>query len=322
MALRARIVLASASGATNQEVAAQLGVNPTTVGKWRNRFVARGLDGLSDDPRPGAPRRITDDRVEQVIMKTLEEIPEDSPHWSTRSMAAATGLSQTAVSRIWRSFGLQPQRAVSFKRLTDPAFIAKVCDVVGLYLDFPERALVLASGDDPQPSSEALKQPHLPILPVTPGLRNHDDASHGATSLYAVLDAASAKVLGSIHRRQRVMEFKAFLERVDGEVPSELNVDLILDDYATHKAPVIYRWLTRHPRFQLHFVPTGFAWLNLVERWFAELTARELRQDRACSMPGVEQDINDWIDTSHDNPRPFAWAKTTDQLLTAGEDAR
>jgi transposase len=300
LALRSRIVLASANGATNQQVAAELGVNPTTVGKWRSRYVARGLDGLSDDPRPGAPRKITDDRVEQVLVKSLEEAPPEGTRWSTRSMAAATGLSQTAVSRIWRAFGLQPQQAESFRVLTDPAFIGRVRHVAGLYLDVPERALALACEDR---SVEPIARTRwvVPVLPQAPA-RGSAPSSHPASSLSSALDVASTKLLGSSSRRQRAAEFKTFLEHLDAGTRTGRDLHLILDEYTTHKAQSIQRWLTRHPRVHLHFVPTGFAWLNLVERWFGESAGAEL--------PAVEREVDDWIARWNDDPRPYVWVKS------------
>ncbi|MGH7735496.1 MAG: IS630 family transposase, partial [Gemmatimonadales bacterium] len=277
MALRARIILASADGAPNAAVAGGLGVVPATVGKWRRRFVASRLDGLFDEPRPGAPRTVTDDRVEAVIVKTLEAKPRDATHWSTRSMARTMGMSQTSISLIWRAFGLQPQRAESFKLSTDPLFTEKVRDVVGLYLDPPERAVVLCVDEKSQIQALARFGPILPMLTGTPERRSHDYVRHGTTSLFAGLDTLTGKVIGALHRRHRSSEFRAFLERIDAEVPDELAVHLILDNYATHKTPAIKRWLLRHPRFHLHFTPTGASWLNLVERWFAELTTKKIK---------------------------------------------
>jgi transposase len=299
LALRSRIVLASAAGATNQQVAAELGINPTTVGKWRSRFVARGLDGLADDPRPGAPRKITDDRVEELIVKSLEEAPPGGGRWSTRSMAAATGLSQTAVSRIWRAFGLQPQQAESFRFLTDPAFINRVRDVAGLYVDVPERALALCCDDEAGVPAGRTRWV-VPVPPQAPTGRG-PSSGHLASSFSVALDVASTKVLGSTTRRQRASEFKSFLELLDAETPAPLDVHLILDEYTTHKAQAVQRWLARHPRVHLHFVPTGFAWLNLVERWFG------LRAGSA--LPAVERGIDDWIARWNDDPRPYVWVK-------------
>jgi len=315
MALRARIVLACASGATNVTVAERLGVTPATVGKWRRRFVAARLDGLSDDPRPGAPRTVTDDMVEAVIVKTLEEKPKDATHWSTRSMARAMGMSQTSISLIWRAFGLQPHRAETFKLSTDPLFVEKVRDVVGLYLDPPERAVVLCVDEKSQIGALNRFQPILPMLPGTPERRSHDYVRHGTTSLFAALDMVSGKVIGSLRRRHRASEFKKFLERIDTEVPEGLEIHLVLDNYATHKTPAIKRWLLRHPRFHLHFTPTGASWLNLVERWFAELTTKRIKRGAHTSVQGLERDIRGWVATWNEDPRPYVWVKTADQIL-------
>jgi len=316
-ALRARIVLRSADGHANAEVAASLGVTPATVGKWRRRFVAGRLDGLSDEPRPGAPRTITDDQVEAVIVKTLEQRPRDATHWSTRSMARTMGMSQTSISLIWRAFGLQPHRAESFKLSTDPLFIEKVRDVVGLYLDPPERAVVLCVDEKSQIQALDRFQPILPMLLGTPERRSHDYVRHGTTSLFAALEVASGKVIGSLHRRHRASEFRQFLERIDAEVPDNLAIHLILDNYATHKTPAIHRWLLRHPRFQLHFTPTSGSWLNLVERWFGELTEKKIKRGAHTSVQGLERDIRGWIANWNEDPRPYVWVKTADQILAS-----
>ena len=316
-ALRARIILGSASGAPNVAVARDLGVTPATVGKWRRRFLASRLDGLSDEPRPGAPRTISDDRVEAVIVKTLEQKPKDATHWSTRSMARAMGMSQTSISLIWRAFGLQPHRAESFKLSTDPLFVEKVRDVVGLYLDPPERAVVLCVDEKSQIQALNRFQPILPMLLGTPERRSHDYVRHGTTSLFAALEVATGKVIGSLHRRHRASEFKAFLVRIDAEVPEDLAVHLVLDNYATHKTPAIKRWLLRHPRFHLHFTPTSGSWLNLVERWFGELTTKKIKRGAHTSVQGLERDIRGWIATWNENPRPYVWVKTADQILAS-----
>jgi len=317
MAMRARIVLCCAKGDTNRDVAQQLGVSQAMVGKWRQRFVERRLDGLSDDPRPGVPRTITDDQVEAVIVKTLEEKPDDATHWSTRSMAAEVGMSQTTIRRIWHAFGLQPHRAESFKLSTDPLFVEKVRDIVGLYLDPPERAMVLCVDEKSQIQALNRFQPILPMMPGTPERRSHDYVRHGTTSLFAALDMASGKVIGSLRQRHRATEFKKFLVQIDQEVPNDLDVHLILDNYATHKTPEIKRWLLRHPRFHLHFTPTSGSWLNMVERWFGELTTKKIKRGAHTSVKALEKDIRDWIKTWNDNPRPYVWVKTADQILAA-----
>src|SRR6266566_3877457 len=316
LALRARIVLRCAEGLSNGAVAVEFGVHAATVGKWRRRFVAEGLDGLLDEPRPGAPRRISDEQVEEVIRRTLEETPQAATHWSTRSMAAATGLSQSAVSRIWRAFALQPHRLETFNLSSDPLFVEKVRDVVGLYLDPPERALVLCVDEKSQIQALDRSQPMLPILPGTPARISHDYKRHGTTSLFAALDLASGKVIGGLHARHRALEFKKFLDQLEREAPPGLELHLILDNYATHKTPAIQRWLVRHPRFVLHFVPKGASWLNLVERWFAEITTKLLRRGVHRSVADLETDIRNWLDHWNENPRPYVWVKTADQILS------
>ena len=317
LALRARIVLRCAEGVPNQAVADERGVSRPMVGKWRQRFVAARLDGLADAPRPGAPRTITDDQVEAVITKTLEETPPDATHWSTRSMARTVGLSQTAVSRIWRAFGLQPHRTESFKLSTDPLFVDKVRDVVGLYLDPPERAVVFCVDEKTQLQALNRMQPILPLLPGTPERRSHDYQRHGTTSLFAALNLQSGEIVGSLHRHHRTQEFKQFLEQLDAAVPADLGVHLVLDNYATHKAPPIQRWLVKHPRFVLHFTPTSSSWLNLVERWFGELTTKKLQRSAHRSVADLEADIRAWIAAWNDHPRPYVWVKTADQILAA-----
>src|SRR6266545_939349 len=315
LALRCRIVLACAEGWSNVDVGEQLGVHATTVAKWRRRFATRRLEGLADEPRPGVPRTITDAQVEEVIVKTLEATPTDATHWSTRSMARATGMSQTAVSRIWRAFGLKPHLEETWKLSTDPQFIDKVRDVVGLYLDPPEAALVLCVDEKSQIQALDRTAPSLPILPTTPARRTHDYVRNGTTSLFAALDVASGKVISSLHRRHRHQEFLKFLKTIDAAVPAELDVHLICDNYGTHKTPEIKRWLLRHPRFQLHLTPTYSSWLNLVERWFAELTNRKLRRSAHRSVAELEADIGAWVDAWNQDPKPFVWTKTADEIL-------
>jgi transposase len=316
LALRCKIVLACAEGQTNQAVAEQLGIWPQTVAKWRGRFVRGRLEGLSDEPRPGRPRVITDEQVEQVITKTLEEPPpHHDTHWSTRSMARATGMSQTAISRIWRAFGLKPHLTETWKLSTDPQFIDKVRDIVGLYLDPPQAALVLCVDEKSQIQALDRTAPSLPMLPTTPARRTHDYVRNGTTSLFAALDVASGKVISALHRRHRHQEFLKFLRTIDRNVPAELDVHLICDNYQTHKTPEIKRWLLRHPRFHLHLTPTYSSWLNLVERWFAELTTRKLRRSAHRSVAELEADLRAWIDAWNAEPRPFVWTKTADEIL-------
>ena len=316
VALRARIVLACAEGATNVAVAGQLGIWPQTVAKWRGRFVGERLEGLSDEPRPGRPRTIADDQVEQVIVATLERPPPDhDTHWSTRSMARQVGMSQSAISRIWRAFGLKPHLEQTWKLSADPQFIDKVRDIVGLYLDPPERALVLCVDEKSQIQALDRTAPTLPILPTTPARRAHDYVRHGTASLFAALDVASGRVISQVHRRHRHQEFLGFLKTIDRAVPAELELHLVCDNYATHKTPVIKTWLLRHPRFHLHFTPTSASWLNLVERWFAELTNRKLRRSTHRSVAELEADLTAWILAWNQHPRPFVWTKTADEIL-------
>jgi transposase len=315
LAQRSRIVLLVAEGLRTGEVAQRLGVHRNTVAKWRRRFEAERLDGLVDEPRPGRPRTVTDAHVDAVITKTLESTPKDATHWSTRSMASEVGLTQSAVHRIWRAFGLQPHRAETFKLSRDPQFVAKVRDVVGLYLDPPERAVVLCVDEKSQIQALDRTQPILPMQPGLPERATHDYKRHGTSSLYAALDVSSGQVIGSLHSRHRAIEFKKFLQRIDAEVPAGLDVHVILDNSSTHKTPAIQKWLTAHPRFVLHFTPTSSSWLNLVERWFAELTNKKLRRGAHRSVGQLNADIRAWIQTWNHNPKPFVWTKTADQIL-------
>jgi transposase len=316
LALRSKIVLACAEGKDNTIVAAELGVHQVTVGKWRSRFLAHRLEGLTDEDRPGRPRTITDEKVEEVIVTTLEHPPpgRDS-HWSTRSMAKKAGMSQTAVSRIWRAFELKPHREQTWKVSADPQFIEKVRDVVGLYMNPPEHALVLCADEKSQIQALNRTAPCLPVLPTTPARRSHDYVRNGTTSLFAALDMATGKVISSVHRRHRHQEFLKFLKKIDAEVPAGLDVHLICDNYGTHKTPEIKKWLIRHPRFELHFTPTSSSWLNVVERWFAELTNRKLRRSAHNSVNELEADIQAWIEAWNEDPKPFVWTKTADEIL-------
>jgi transposase len=315
LAERSRIVLAAAEGLKNTEIAERLGVGREMVTKWRNRFAQHRLDGLSDEPRPGQPRKVTDAKVEEVITKTLETQPRDATHWSTRSMAKEVGLSQTAVSQIWRAFGLQPHRQGSWKLSKDPLFIEKVRDVVGLYMNPPERAVVLCVDEKSQIQALNRTAPILPMLPGTPERATHDYKRHGTSSLYAALDLCTGKVIGRLHSRHRAVEFKKFLATIDQEVPADLDVHLVLDNSSTHKTPQIKRWLLAHPRFKLHFTPTSSSWMNLVERWFAELTNKKLRRSAHTSVRQLNTDIRNWIETWNENPQPYVWTKTADQIL-------
>jgi len=316
LAQRSRIVLACADGRSVTAVAAEMKVSRDTVRKWRGRFQASRLEGLSDEPRPGAPRKITDEQVELVITKTLEEQgPGADTHWSTRSMAAATGMSQSAISRIWRAFGLKPHLVETWKLSTDPQFIDKVRDVVGLYLDPPDRALVLAVDEKSQIQALDRTAPCLPVLPTTPARMTHDYVRHGTTSLFAALDVGSGSVIAQHYRRHRHQEFLRFLKLIDAAVPDELDLHLVCDNYATHKTEAVKKWLLRHPRFHLHFTPTSSSWMNLVERWFAELTNRKLRRSAHRSVTELEADIRRWITEWNRDPKPFVWTKTADEIL-------
>jgi transposase len=315
LAFRCRIVLAAAEGRSNKDIAAELGCNPTTVGKWRARFAGSRLDGLHDEPRPGKPRTIADEDVERVIVKTLEETPPDATHWSTRSMAKATGMSQSAISRIWRAFGLKPHLSESFKLSPDPQFIDKVRDIVGLYLNPPDAAVVLCADEKSQIQALDRTAPVLPLLPGTPQRRTHDDKRNGTTNLYAALDVASGNVIANLTARHRAEEFRRFLNLIDKAVPAHLDVHVVVDNSSTHKAPTIQRWLVRHPRFTLHFTPTYSSWLNLVERWFAELTTKWLRRGTHRSVKELTASIRTWITNWNDDPKPFVWHKTADEIL-------
>jgi transposase len=315
LASRSRIVLLAAEGLNNVEIARRLGFQRNTVAKWRSRFLEHRLDGLTDEPRPGQPRKISDAKVEEVIVKTLETTPKDATHWSTRSMAAEVGLNQTAVHRIWKAFGLQPHRSESWKLSQDPQFIEKVRDVVGLYLSPPERAVVLCVDEKSQIQALDRTAPVLPMLPGVPGRATHDYKRSGTSSLYAALDLTTGKVIGALHSRHRAIEFKKFLQRIDAEVPAEFDVHLVLDNSSTHKTPAIQRWLLAHPRFTFHFTPTSSSWLNLVERWFAELTTKKLRRGAHRSVRQLNTDIRAWIQTWNDDPKPYVWTKTADQIL-------
>jgi transposase len=315
LALRCRIVLGAADGQSNIEIAARLGCHPTTVGKWRNRFAEQRLDGLHDEPRPGKPRTISDADVERVIVKTLEETPLDATHWSTRSMAAASGMSQTAVSKIWRAFGLKPHLVDDFKLSPDPLFIDKVRDIVGLYMNPPDAAVVLCVDEKTQVQALDRTAPVLPLLPGVPERRTHDYKRNGITNLYAALDIASGNVIADLTPRHRADEFRRFLNLIDKAVPADLDVHVILDNQSTHKTPSIQRWLVRHPRFTLHFTPTYSSWLNLVERWFAELTNKWLRRGTHRSVKELVASIRTWITNWNDDPKPFVWHKSADEIL-------
>lgn len=317
LALRAQIVLLCAQGRFNTEVAEELGVTHQTVGRWRRRFVARRLDGLLDEPRPGAPRRVSDSQIEALIVKTLETQPRDATHWSTRSMAKAIGVSQSMVSRVWRAFALQPHRSETFKLSKDPLFIEKVRDIVGLYLNPPDKALVLCVDEKSQIQALDRTAPLLPMRPGQVERRTHDYVRHGTTSLFAALDIKSGRVLGQLHRRHRSTEFRKFLDAIDANVPEELDVHLVLDNYGTHKTPLIRRWLVKRPRFHLHFTPTSASWINIAERWFALLSEKKIKRGAHRSTAELETAIRDFIAVHNEEPKPFVWTKTADQILAS-----
>jgi transposase len=317
LALRARIILAAATGATNTAIAHRLGVTKPTVGKWRQRFERHRLDGLLDEPRPGAPRTVTDAHVERVVTLTLETQPKEATHWSTRAMARRTGLSQSAISRIWRAFGLQPHRSETFKLSTDPLFIDKVRDIVGLYLNPPDRALVLCVDEKTQIQALDRTQPLWPMRPGQVERRTHDYVRHGTTSLFAALEVTTGAVLAECHPRHRAREFRKFLDRIDSAVPPDLAIHLILDNYGTHKTQLIRRWLAKRPRYHLHFTPTGASWLNLVERWLAEITTKQIRRGAHRSTQELEAAIYRYTAETNQAPTPFIWTQTADEILAS-----
>lgn len=319
LALRSRIVLSCASGASNQAVARRMAVTAQTVSKWRGRFVAMRLDGLVDAPRSGKPRTIEDAKVEEVITRTLESTPKDATHWSTRSMARETGLSRATVSRIWRAFGLQPHRQETFKLSTDPLFVEKTRDIVGLYLNPPLKAMVLCVDEKSQIQALDRTQPILPLAPGIPERRTHDYMRHGTTTLFAALDIATGEVIGRLHRRHRSNEFLKFLRTVHANTPEDLDIHLVMDNYGTHKTQAVRRWYARHPRFHIHFTPTSASWLNQVERFFATLTQRQIRRGTHRSTRQLEKAIRDYLEHYNKNPRPFVWSKTADDILASIE---
>jgi transposase len=317
LALRARIILACAQGASNLDAAERLRVTKQTVGKWRSRFIERRLDGLLDEPRPGAPRKVDDAKIEQLIATTLNERPREATHWSTRLLASKLRISQSTVSRVWRAFGLQPHRTETFKLSTDPLFIDKVRDIVGLYLNPPTQAMVLCVDEKSQIQALDRTQPILPLAPGLPERRTHDYERHGTTTLFAALDLATGQVIGELHRRHRSKEFLAFLRTVEANVPAELEVHLILDNYGTHKTPSVKAWLVRHSRFHVHFTPTSASWLNLVERWFALISERHIKRGTHRSTLELERAIRQYLNIYNETPKPFIWTKSADQILAS-----
>ena len=315
VATRARIVLLAAEGLNNVDVAAKLNVNQATVVKWRKRYRERGLDGLIDEPRPGAPRTISDDEVERVVVKTLEETPTDATHWSTRDLAKRVGMSPSSVGRIWRAFGLKPWLTDTFKLSDDPQFIDKVRDVVGLYLNPPDHAVVLCVDEKTGVQALDRTRPSLPMRPGQVERRTHDYVRHGVVDLFAALNVATGEVISRFDKQHRAIEFIKFLDLIDASVPADLAVHVIVDNASTHKTPAVKKWLIRHPRFVLHFTPTSSSWLNLVERWFAELTNRKLRRSAHRSIRQLTDDLTAWVASWNSDPKPFVWRKTADEIL-------
>src|SRR3954471_6598309 len=323
LASRSRMVLACAEGLTNRAVAKRLRVSSNSVCKWRERFRVRRLPGLTDEPRPGAPRKATDDRIDDVITRTLEGPPAHATQWTTRSLADVAGLSKATIARIWQTFGLQSHRLDTFKLSADPQFVEKVRDIVGLYFCPPDRAIVLSMDEKSQVQAVDRTRPLLPMRPGIPARQTHDYVRHGTTSLFAALDVATGKVIGRCHRRHRHQEFVRFLDEIDAAVPAEdgVTVHLVMDNYATHKTPAVQRWLSRHPRFVVHFTPTSGSWLNQVERFFAEITEKRIRRGVFKTVKALEQAIESYLAEHNANPKPFKWTATADLILRRVEDA-
>lgn len=315
LALRSRIVLACAEGKPNGVVATELGVSPATVGKWRSRFIAKRLKGLADEYRSGAPHTVLDEHVEAVIVKTLTETPHDATHWSTRGLARSLGMSQPTVSRIWKAFGLKPWQIDTFKLSSDPLFVDKVKDIVGLYMAPPDHAVVVCVDEKTAVQALDRTQPVLPLLPGTPQRMSHDYKRHGTIDLYAALNLATGIVTHQLTARHRAVEFQKFLNLIDRTVPAGLSVHVVLDNSSTHKTPSIQRWLLRHPRFEFHFTPTSSSWMNLVERWFAEITNKWIRRGTHRSVKELAASITGWVGTWNDDPRPYVWHKTADEIF-------
>ena len=315
LAFRARVILACAGGKSDLEVAGLLRCHNQTVGHWRKRFLQKRVDGLLDEPRPGAPRQMSDEQVEAVVVTTLESTPQGATHWSTRLMARHLGINQTSVSRIWRAFGLQPHRQETFVLSKDPLLVDKVRDIVGIYMNPPVNALVLCVDEKSQIQALSRSQPLLPMRPGQPERKTPDYLRHGTTSLFAALDIATGQVMGKCFGRHRSTEFRQFLDHIDAQVPPDRDIHLILDNYATHKTPLIQRWLAKRPRYRLHFTPTHASWLNQVERWFALLTQRQIKRGSHHSVRSLINAIQSFIDQSNQKPKPFRWVKSADDIL-------
>ena len=317
LARRARVVLACAEGLDNKDVAKKLRCSLGMVGKWRSRFLNTRLEGLYDEPRPGAPRKVSDDEVEQVVIQTLESTPRGQTHWSTRELAKATGLSRMTISRIWHAFGLQPHRTETFKLSPDPLLIEKVRDIVGLYLNPPDHALVFCVDEKSQIQALDRTQPMLPLRPGQVERRTHDYKRHGTTSLFAALELKTSRVIGQLHRRHRSQEFRRFLDTIEANVPTELEVHIVLDNYGTHKTAIIRKWFAKRPRFHIHFTPTYGSWINLIERWFAEITNKRIRRGAFRGVKELQAAIREYIDVHNEDPKPFVWTRTADEILAS-----
>lgn len=314
---RARVILLSDKGWPNKKIAEEVGLSAHSVGKWRRRFVEYRFAGLGDLPRPKEPLRTSDKDVAKLIRLTLESKPKGATHWSSRLMAKQVGLSQSTVSRIWRAFQLRPHRAETFSLSTDPNFVEKVRDIVGLYLAPPSRAVVLCVDEKSQIQALERSQPVLPMRLGKPERKTPTYLRHGTTTLFAALDIVTGQVIGECHRRHRSSEFIKFLRTIDKNIPKELDVHLVLDNYATHGTEAVLRWRKRHPRFNFHFTPTYSSWLNQVERWFALLTERQLKRSAHRSTWALEKDIRAFLAAHNEDPQPFIWTKNADQILGA-----
>ena len=315
LALRSRIVLACAQGKSTNAVAAELGVHPSTVSKWRRRFAVDRLEGLDDAPRPGAVRTVADETVEKVLVDTLESAPPDATHWSTRGLAKKHGISKTTVAEIWRAFGLKPWQQDSFKVSPDPELVEKVRDLVGLYMNPPDAAAVFAVDEKPQIQALNRTAPILPMLATTPQRATHDYERNGTLDLFAALDMARGTVITDLRARHTQTDFVAFLNKINRQVPDDLEVHVILDNLSTHKAPKVQAWLLRHPRFHFHFTPTYGSWMNMVERWFSALTTKKLQRSAHRNVKELAADIRQWVKTWNENPTPFVWHKTAEEIL-------